>query len=370
MFLLVVFFIVVIIQILYYGFLFGKFAYSKSKATYLENNSPVSVIICAKNEEKNLKIFLPFIAKQNHPNFEIILVNDSSTDQSFQVMQDFKKEFEIRPNISKIQLVSLTKSIKKGKKNALQKGINAASNNMLLLTDADCKPVSRDWIGIMSSNFLNGKTIVLGYGPYKKIQYSFINKLIRFETLMTAIQYFSYANIGVPYMGVGRNIAYLKSEFEKVNGFGSHSHIQSGDDDLLINQIATKNNTSTCTNKNAFTVSIPKTNYKDWFNQKRRHITTAATYKNFHKFLLGVFYISQILFWFLAIVLLLRGDHITFVLFLIVLRLLFWYITIYRSAKKLDETDLLFLAPVLEIGIICTQLCIFIKNIISPPQKW
>lgn len=370
MFLLVIFIITVIIQIFYYAFLFGKFSFSNFKTSNLENSLSVSVIICAKNEEQNLTYFLPFIAEQNHPNFEIILVNDGSTDQSFRIMQDFKEDYEVKPNISKIQIISLNENISKGKKFAIEKGIKAVSNKFVLLTDADCKPVSKEWISRMSSNFSNKNTIVLGYGAYKKIQNSFLNKLIRFETLITAIQYFSYASIGIPYMGVGRNIGYKKNEFDKVNGFSSHSHIQSGDDDLLINQIATKNNTSICTQKNAFTVSIPKTNYRDWFNQKRRHITTANNYKRKHQILLGLFYISQFLFWFLAFFLLLNQINIHLTLLLIVFRFIPWYFSIYKSADKLNETDLLFLAPVLEIGIIFTQLCIFVTNFISPPKNW
>ncbi len=370
MFLFITFFVVVIIQIFYYLLIFGRFSFSKSNVINLENRIPVSVIICAKNEEVNLKNNLPFIAEQDHPGFEIILVNDASTDLSFQVMQDFKNKYKNAPNISKIRLISLSKDISNGKKFALGKGLNAASNKFVLLTDADCKPSSKEWVKDMSSNFIDEKTVVLGYGAYQKIERSLINKLIRFETLMTAIQYFSYAKSGIPYMGVGRNIAYSKDDFDNVNGFDSHSHIRSGDDDLLINQIATKINTSICTNKNAFTVSIPKTNFKEWFDQKRRHITTASSYKKNHQFLLGLFYISQFLFWFLAIVLLLMNINIQFTLILIIFRFIFWYLSIYKSAKRLNETDLIFLAPVLEIGIIYSQLCIFINNIISHPKKW
>ncbi len=370
MFLFVTFFIVVIIQIFYYLFIFGRFSLSKTKVINLENEIPVSIIICAKNEEINLKNNLPFLVEQSHPDFEIILVDDMSTDRSYQIMQDFKDNYEYLPNISKIKILKISKGFSNGKKRALGKGINAASNKFVLLTDTDCKPSSKEWISGMSSNFIDKKTIVLGYGAYEKISNSFLNKLIRFETLMTALQYFSYAKLGIPYMGVGRNIAYSKDEYYNANGFKDHMHIKSGDDDLFISQIATKENTSICTNKIVFTVSIPKTNIKDWFNQKRRHITTANNYKKIHQILLGLFYISQFLFWFLAIVLLLKNIYVQLTLILIIFRFLFWYLIIYNSAKKLNETDLFFLAPVLEIGIISAQLCIFITNIISPPKKW
>jgi hypothetical protein len=222
----------------------------------------------------------------------------------------------------------------------------------------------------MSSCFSSEKSIILGYGPYRKIEYSVLNKIIRFETLFTAIQYFSYSITGMPYMGVGRNIAYKKKDFIEAKGFESHSEIISGDDDLFINEIANSQNTEICFSKDSFTVSEPKTNFKAWIHQKRRHITTASHYKKTHKLLLGLFYISQFLFWFLAVILLFLNYNLIFVNLLIIIRFLVWYPVIVRSANKLDEKDLIRYAPIYEISIIFIQLYIFFKNKIAPPNHW
>ncbi len=367
MLIFITFCIIVLIQFYFYLFLFGKFSFLNPLRKDYGTNL-ISVIICAKNEDDNLKQNLVLIAKQDYPEFEIVLVDDASTDHTLKIMQEFKAQFD--SNKLSIQIISISDKNTKGKKAALSIGIKAAKYERLLLTDADCKPISKHWISEMASSIHKGKTIVLGYGAYKKIHNSFINKLIRFETLLTAIQYFSYAKIGKPYMGVGRNIAYKKDEFKKVNGFTKHYHLISGDDDLFINEIADKENTEICFSKNSFTISEPETNFNSWIKQKRRHITTANQYKSFHKFLLSLFYFSQIFFWILATYLLLFNINSTITLILVCFRLTFWYIVIIKSAHKLDEKDLVRLAPIYEISIIFIQLYIFTRNIISSPKQW
>lgn len=370
MLLFVTFCITVLLQIFFYGFLFRKFIYFKPDLQKSVSRQPVSVIICARNEAENLKQLLPLLIAQNYPKYEIILVNDHSTDSTEEVMLNYKDQKNDSEKFS-IKMISLTGDDgRRGKKNALTRGIREANYDLLLLTDADCMPVSDNWISLMSSKFAENKDLVLGYGPYRKIKNSFLNKMIRYETLLTAIQYFSYALNGSPYMGVGRNIAYKKELFDKAGGFESHRELLSGDDDLFINAVADSSNTSVCIDKSSFTLSEPETGFKKWFDQKRRHITTSGHYKKNHQLLLGLFYLSQLLFWILAVLLLFKKEFIVATLILIMIRFFVWFTAIYRSSTKLEETDLLLLSPFLEIGVICTQLCIFIANIISPPKKW
>ncbi len=364
---LITFSIVIIVQIYFYFFFFGKFYFS-NPIEYPDQNLDVSVVICAKNEEENLKVHLPKIAEQQYSKFEIVLVDDGSSDDSLQVMQQFKNKYT--SNHLSIQIISIPKENSHGKKAALSKGILAAKNEYLVLTDADCKPISKDWLNEITSNFNHEQTIILGYGAYRKIKKSFLNKIVRFETLLTAIQYFSYAKTGKAYMGVGRNIAYKKDEFIKAGGFKDHLKIISGDDDLFINQTATKNNTAICFTKNSFTVSEPETNFSKWIRQKRRHITTSGHYKKIHKLLLGIFYISQLLFWVLSISMLILNIFPLITIIFILIRFIVWYIAIFRSAKKLDEKDLIRFSPIYEISIIFIQLYIFIRNTISSPKHW
>lgn len=359
------FIVVVIIQIIYYLFIFGKFSFHK-KHELAPKSFPVSIVICAKNEAKNLKKFLPSILEQDYPNFEIVLINDGSSDKTLRVMETFKANHD---NI-KIVDVKTIEAFWGNKKYALTLGIKVATHNFLLFTDADCKPVSNQWISEMSKHFTNSKSIVLGYGAYSKIKGSLLNKLIRFETLMTAVQYFSYALIGQPYMAVGRNLAYKKELFFEASGYINHMNIKSGDDDLFVNQIADSKNTAICFSKESFTESIPKKSLKEWLFQKQRHISTAKHYKFRHKFLLTLFYLSQLLFWGLATLLISTLTFWEIVVVLVVARFIAQFLSLGYASKKLNEADLIPFFSILEVFLISAQFFIFIKNLISIPKHW
>lgn len=360
-----VFIAVVGIQVSYFTSFLFSFAL-KHAGTQIKKHIPISIIICAKNEAQNLKKNLPFILDQAYSNFEIVLVNDSSSDKTLKIM----KAFAAKNNSIKIVDVKVNEAFWGNKKYALTLGIKASKHNFLVFTDADCVPNSNQWLAQMSSHFSNEKSIVLGYGAYAKKKFSFLNKLIRFETVMTALQYFSYANMGLPYMGVGRNMAYRKDVFFNNCGFSNHMSIKSGDDDLFINEVANTSNTALCFTKESFTISEPKTALKSWMLQKRRHISTADFYKLKHKLLLSVFYITQLLFWILGISLLIIGFSWPWLLALIGLRLIVQWLSFGFTAKKFEETDLIILMPILELFLITSQLSIFIANLISKPKHW
>jgi len=358
------FFVVLLIQVFFYLGVFSLFSWSETKEKTIKD-FPVSVIVCAKNEAKNLQILAPLLLKQNYSNFELVLINDRSTDDTLDVIK------EIAANDIRVKIVAVEENEQfwGSKKYALTLGIKAAKHEHLLFTDADCIPNSDNWISIMTRNFDDKKHVILGYGAYKK-EKGFLNKLIRYETLLTALQYFSYAKLGVPYMGVGRNLAYTKEAFFSVNGFINHMNIRSGDDDLFINEVATKKNTAICFDADAFTKSNPKKTFKEWLLQKRRHIDTASHYKKSHKYLLALYYISQILFWVLAIILSALAIKPLIVLPLIGLRFILFYLIIFFSAKKLQEKDLILFALFFEISLILVQLRIFIGNLFSKPTHW
>lgn len=356
---------IVAIQLFYYVFVFGKFAFLKPQKS-TPKRIPISMIVCAKNEEENVKKFVPILAEQDYPDFEIILIDDASSDETLEVFEAFEKQY------SNIRLVKVenNEAFWGNKKFALTLGIKAAKKEYLLFTDADCYPASKDWIKEMSSQFTLHKTIVLGYGAYDKIAGSFLNKIIRFETMLTAVQYFSWAKMGRPYMGVGRNLAYKKEEFFNVRGFMDHMKVRSGDDDLFINQASKGSNTTISYSPESFTYSMPKTSFKEWFTQKRRHVSTAALYKSFDRMQLGVFYVSQLLFVILPIILLVFQYQWIIVVSLIGFRYLFAWLTLGFSAGKLKEKDVMYWFPVIELTLIFTQLNIFLTNMFSKPVHW
>jgi glycosyltransferase involved in cell wall biosynthesis len=356
---------IVVIQLFYYLIVFAKFSFAKAQEIS-PKNIPVSVIVCAKNEEENVIKYLPLLLEQDYPDFEIVLIDDASSDNTLDVFEEFEKQH------SNIRLVKVknNEAFWGNKKYALTLGIKASQKEYLLFTDADCYPTSKDWITAMTAQFSKQETIVLGYGSYEKIANSFLNKIIRFETLLTALQYFSWAKIGKPYMGVGRNLAYKKEEFFNVNGFIDHIQIRSGDDDLFVNQAANSDNIAISYSAESFTASAPKTTYKDWFIQKRRHVATANFYKKFDKLQLGLFFCSQLLFLLVPIILLAFQFQWILVLGLIAFRYLFTWTTIGFAAGKLKEKDVMYWYPIIEIILIFTQINVFVTNIFSKPAHW
>lgn len=359
------FVLLISIQAVYYILILSKFSFLQSPKSDA-HNSPVSVIICAKNESDNLRKNLPSIIEQEYPNFEIVLVDDNSSDNSLEIMESFAEQ-NAHVKIVKVKPID---KFWGNKKYALTLGIKAAKHQLLLFTDADCQPVSKYWIKHIATHLNSTKSLVLGYGGITNIKNSWLNKLIRYETVFTAIQYFSYTKIGMPYMGVGRNLAYRKDLFFENSGFMSHMHIKSGDDDLFVNQVANLENTTICFDKESFIYSDGKKTFKDWIYQKRRHLVTSKYYKPKHKFLLGLFYISQLLFWILAIALTALQVQLIWVIGLILLRLLIQQIVLYKGAQKLDEGKLMFWIPFLDFFLVFSQLIIFTLNLISKPKHW
>lgn len=253
---------------------------------------PISIIVCARNEEENLKKHLQAILEQKHQNFEVIVVNDCSTDNTEDVLGEFIRKYK---NL-RTTTITPDRKFTHGKKLALTVGIKAAKHEWLVLTDADCQVESDNWLNRLQENFRDDKEIVLGYGGYKQGK-GLLNKYIRYDTLLIAIQYFSMALSGKPYMGVGRNLAYRKSLFFKNKGFAGHYNLISGDDDLFVNETATKNNTAVEMHPESFTRSEPNTSWRNWFKQKKRHFTTASRYKPKHVFILGLEPLSRLLFY-------------------------------------------------------------------------
>jgi len=326
---------VTVVQVFYYFFFFSRIAFYKPKQKTQSQQHPVSVIICARDEDENLARNLPGVLVQNYRStWEAIVVNDNSLDDSKYILQELKKTFK------SLKVVELTQEAKliPGKKYPLSIGIREAKHEVLLLTDADCVPASEYWVEKMQDAYGENTEIVLGYGAYHK-KSGVLNKIIRFETFHTALQYLSYALAGSPYMGVGRNLSYKKNLFLRNKGFSSINHIPSGDDDLFINKVATKKNTAVIIDPDAVTRSVPKTTWSGWFKQKSRHFTTAKYYKAKHKFMLGQYFSTQFLFYPLFVASLIFYSW-QWSLIVFGTRFLVQAVIFYKAMKKMDEKDL------------------------------
>jgi len=300
-----------------------------------ETNKKSSIIICYKNEEEDINENLPLILQQSFE--ELILVDDNSTDNTLERLNTYDSK--------KVRILAL-QNTSAGKKKALAKGIQVADNDIILLTDADCRPASQYWSALMG---YRDTPFVLGYGPMNKVK-GIVGLFSRFETYITALQYLSYALIGIPYMGVGRNMRIDKETVvtnkDKVKG----SNLASGDDDLMINTLANKDNTTICIHSDSFMYSNPKTTLKSFLNQKTRHISTSVYYRPIHQILLTLFSASQLIF-FIGLILGLVLGTITFkiALLLLVTKWVIQQAINLPIMKKLKEEDLFWKFPILDV---------------------
>jgi hypothetical protein len=220
----------------------------------------------------------------------------------------------------------------------------------------------------MQDAFNNGVEIALGYGPYQKLP-GLLNKLIRFETFHTALQYLSYALAGKTYMGVGRNLAYRKNLFFQNKGFSAINNIPSGDDDLFINKVANGKNTAIVIDPDTFTLSKPKLTWKDWRRQKTRHYTTGKYYKTSHKFLLGLYTFSFFLFYpLLAASVIFFDWRFSFIPFGV--RFFVQAIIWNKAMKKLEEDDLMPWFWLLDIWMFFYYLIFFPALWKKPRKGW
>jgi cellulose synthase/poly-beta-1,6-N-acetylglucosamine synthase-like glycosyltransferase len=276
----------------------------------------VSVVIASKNEAHQLyKNLLPILQQAYHkngiPNFEVVVVNDHSTDHSTEVLKKISNEF------THFRYIDFQENKKSSKKRALTKAVKESHGEYLIFTDADCQPTSNKWLLRMVEG-LDTKKIILGYGGFYK-KSNWLNKVQSYETFITALQYFSFAQNLSPYMGVGRNLAYRKDAFTSNKGFSNHEHIASGDDDLFIQEVATKQNTGTCIVQEAFTRSEAPQSWKAWLHQKKRHITTSSAYKIEHQLLLGSIGLIRTSYWSISIISFLFAFHFSLFLNLTIL---------------------------------------------------
>lgn len=363
--LFVIFILSLAIQLGYYLFVFSRTGFGKKKELTGTVKEPVSMIICARNESENLKKNLESWLDQDYPDFQVIVVNDCSFDDS----ADFLKEMAAKHARLKVVTIEEQEKYQHGKKFALTLGIKAASYEQLLLTDADCFPASRQWLSLMQRNFTPTVDIVLGYGKYRKTK-SLLNKLIRFDTFYSALQFLSFSLMKKTYMGVGRNLAYKKQLFFKNKGFASHYHLLSGDDDLFINEVATADNTTVELSPEAFTISEPKTTFKAWFRQKKRHLSSSGLYKASHKRMLGALFFSHILFYIMLAALLILQYNWKIVLSLYILRLLIQMVIAGKSMKVLKELDLLPYLPLLDVFAVIFYPALGISALFNKKVKW
>jgi cellulose synthase/poly-beta-1,6-N-acetylglucosamine synthase-like glycosyltransferase len=339
---------------------------NKNKVSFLIEQPPVSVIICAKDEADNLRQFLPFVLQQDYPDFEVIVINDGSTDETETLLNNLSVEYQnLRTTFVPVGARNLST-----KKLGLTLGIKAAKNELLLFTDADCMPEDTLWIARMARNFTPETDFILGYGAYLNKK-GFVNRLITFDTLFIALQYMGMAIARKPYMGVGRNLAYRKEAFFAHNGFSSTLNLVSGDDDLLVNKSSNSRNTKVEIAPDSITWSEPNKTFSGWFFQKERHLSVSSYYKTSSKFRLAFEPITRGLFYAALILSFVVGHLMVLIASVILLltRIIIQLNIVNKSSKHFGERTYFLLLPVFDIFLPLVNLYILTIGRITSKGK-
>lgn len=289
--------VLLIIQYIYYFGVYNRIhthnmAAKKGDVHFTHDEPPLSIIICAHNESENLRKNLPFILEQDYPQFEVIVINDGSTDETEEVLSVFEEKY---PHLYHSFTPDSARYISR-KKLALTLGIKASKYDWLVFTEVNCYPANNQWLRLMARNFTPRTQVVLGYSGYERGK-GWLHKRASFDSLFTSLRYLGLALAGKPYMGIGRNLAYRKDLFFNAKGFSTYLNMQRGEDDLFINQVAHKDNTRVETDIDATIRMQPVECYKDWKEEKVSYMATARFHRGSQRWLLGFETCTRLLFY-------------------------------------------------------------------------
>lgn len=356
-----IFLVALFIQLLYPIFIFSRLAFYREEVNNHSIDAKISVVVCCKNEIRHLEALVTSLLQQNYKTYEIILVDDASTDGSWEYLQALKHPL--------IRVFSIQKN-REGKKEVLQFGILQASYDWILVCDADCIPATNEWIHSMSSKIQDEHTeIVLGVAPYI-VTTSYLNLLSRFENYMTAVFYLSMALSKHAYMGVGRNMLFKKDlyiqTFQKISAINTLS----GDDDLFVNAASTRFNTRINIDKKSFVYSESKEPFQAFLAQKTRHISTGYYYRWLDKLVLAAYPISLLLLVLSYMYIILFIPH----LFITTTILFLGYLTSSMLVKTYCAEKLHFRSKlpvfILDIVYLCYQIMIHPLYLTKKNKTW
>lgn len=358
-----------LVQILYYLIVYGKIAFKKHRfrvdLSKQEEYPPLSVIIAVKNDEYNIKNKLVEILEQDYPKYEVIVVNDASTDDTEYILKGLSVVY---PHLKVVNIVENVNKFQ-GQKFPISIGIKSAKYEHLVLTKADCKPNSFEWLKYIASGFKSGKEIVLGYAAVENRK-GLLNKLIQYDHGMRAMNYLSFALSKKPYLGEGYNLAYKKSLFYKAGGFIKHYNLSSGDDDMFINQVTNGKNTSVVlTTPSQIRFDSIRT-HKDWMKIKKGNIISQKHFRFSHRARLKILPISTVLFYLSIVAMFLVSIPWQYAVIALLLKYILQIIVYYKGFKRLKIKKIHIFAPIFEIYQILLNTILEIRILSTKKSKW
>ncbi len=321
---------------------------------------PVSVVVAARDEAAHLPALLAALTRQTHPRFEILIVDDASTDATPAIVRAWQADH------ANLRLLQITDPQPPRKKNALAHGIAEAAYDLLALTDADCAPPPK-WLAVLARQHAAAPetTLLLGYSPFRSAP-GLLNRLARYETFVTGFLTAAAVGLGRPYMAVGRNLSYARDVFTRLGGFAHSLHAMSGDDDLLVQETARRRAAAIrhVFDPQTFVPSAPPASWRQWVRQKRRHLSAGRFYGRGIQAHLAFFHATGIALWAAPLVAGWVGAG------LLAGKLLVQGLILRRAAHVLHERDLLPAQPVLELFYTAYNLVLAPLGLARMPKRW
>jgi glycosyltransferase involved in cell wall biosynthesis len=322
-------------------------------------DTAVSVIVAARNEEKRLPKLLDALRRQSHALFEVIVVDDGSTDSTSAVAE------RISAIDARIRVLRLDGPVAKGKRGALAAGINVAQHDVLAMTDADCRPAPGWLASLVRFHHSHPDSVLVGYGPMV-FRHGLLNRLVRFETLMSAVLTRMGIRLGIPFMAVGRNLSYPRSVFMVAGGFGNSGGVKSGDDDLFVQRVVRVGAGAVhyLDVPESFVRSEAPSSWSHWVRQKRRHHSAGRLYRPLPQLFLSGFHVSSVVLWLAPILLGPPG------LLFLGAKLAVHSFSLAHIARRMEEQGLAAHTPYLDILYVLYVALVGTSGLLLPPRRW
>lgn len=334
---------------LYYGlfwFRVGRFKRDVvSKQPSANGQQPsVSVVMVVHNEAEFLKSSLPYLLEQDYPDYEIVIVDYTSTDDTRYVLRVCSENY---PNLKPI-LFPHDVNMFQGKKYPLSIGIKSATKDVILLTEAESVPRSFDWVSQMMKGYCGDTQIVMGCNIVKS-NGTLLGAFQQYENMTYNASYIGAMAMGNPFTATGRNLSFRRDFFFKQGGFISHYSIPDGADDLFVNANANSRNSSVVLSSDAFVVSEPRSSFRLWHQDRSHRLYTRRYYGLKDKLMLAFYPLSQFVF-LASLVLLLVFQLFPWQLLvaLLVVKLIWQIVSALPLAKRFEIKKIQFFAPLFE----------------------
>ncbi|MEM6327895.1 MAG: glycosyltransferase [Bacteroidota bacterium] len=255
---------------------------------------PVSVVVAARNESARLGALLDYLTRQTHGAFEVVIVDDRSTDATAEIVSQRADTFPVPLRLVRVRESDATDL--PPKKHALTVGIEAATHERLAFTDADCTPPP-GWLATLARHaHETPEAVLVGYGPL--VGDGWLGRFCRYETARTAALSAGAIGHGWAWHAVGRSLSYPRALWHRLGGFAAHADSLSGDDDLLVQHAQREGVTIRYVlDAEAHVPSPAPTTWRAFWRQKRRHASAGAHYDRRVLLGLGAMQVSSLALW-------------------------------------------------------------------------